>query len=116
MPTYVTLIKWTDQGVRNAKDTVRRAREFRADLERRGGKVVEPFIAKLGLKSVKTYLDPKSAAGQAFKVQGLPTSILVDRDGKVLGRVEGAADWNSPEILGVLETFLNGSQVIKASH
>jgi uncharacterized protein with GYD domain len=40
MATYVTLIKWTDQGVRNAKDTVRRAREFRADLERRGGKLV----------------------------------------------------------------------------
>ena len=24
MPTYITLINWTDQGVRNAKDTVQR--------------------------------------------------------------------------------------------
>jgi uncharacterized protein with GYD domain len=33
MPTYVTLIKWTDQGVRNAKDSVQRAGAFRSDLE-----------------------------------------------------------------------------------
>jgi uncharacterized protein with GYD domain len=43
MPTYVSLFKWTDQGVRNAKDTVKRAREFRADLERRGGKLLSIY-------------------------------------------------------------------------
>ena len=65
--------------------------------EDRGGvKTVEPFIEKLGLKSVKIYIDPKSAVGQAFEVRGLPTSLLIDREGKVLGRVEGAADWDSP--------------------
>src|SRR6266404_1122294 len=36
--------------------------------DRGGSKVVEPFINKLGLKSSKTYLDPKSDAGRAFKV------------------------------------------------
>lgn len=39
MPSYIVLIKWTDQGVKNAKDTVQRARQFRSDLEGRGGKV-----------------------------------------------------------------------------
>lgn len=39
MPTYVTLIKWTDQGVKNARDTVQRARHFRSDVERHGGKL-----------------------------------------------------------------------------
>lgn len=43
MPTYVTLIKWTDQGVRNTKDTVQRARAFRGDVERRGGKLVSIY-------------------------------------------------------------------------
>ena len=43
MPTYVSLIKWTDQGVRNSKDTVQRAQAFRADLERRGGKLVSIY-------------------------------------------------------------------------
>ncbi len=39
MPTYVTLVKWTEQGAKNARDTVKRARELRSDIERRGGKL-----------------------------------------------------------------------------
>jgi thiol-disulfide isomerase/thioredoxin len=83
--------------------------------DRGGSKTVEPFINKLGLKSFKTYLDPKSDAGRAFKVAGLPTSFLIDREGRVLGRVEGAAEWDSPKLLGVLKSVLRGDEVIKAS-
>jgi len=83
--------------------------------DRGGGKAVEPLAAKLELKSVKIYLDPKSAVGQAFKVQGLPTSLLIDREGRVLGRVHGAAEWDSPKILAVLRSFLDGDGVVKAS-
>ncbi len=83
--------------------------------DRGGNKVVEPFIDKLGLKSVKTFIDPKSAVGHAFEVRGLPTSFLIGRNGKVLGRVEGAAEWDSPKILGVLEPLLSGDGVVKAS-
>jgi hypothetical protein len=45
----------------------------------------------------------------------LPTSFLIDREGKVLGRVEGGAEWDSPKILGVLEPLLSGDGVVKAS-
>jgi thiol-disulfide isomerase/thioredoxin len=83
--------------------------------DRGGNKTVEPFIAKLGLKSVKIYIDPKSEVGHAFGARGLPTSFLIDREGKVLGRVEGAAEWDSPKILGVLEPLLSGDGVVKAS-
>jgi thiol-disulfide isomerase/thioredoxin len=62
--------------------------------DRGGDKVVAPFFAKLGLARLKTYLDPQSTVGHAFEVRGLPTSILVDRDGNELGRVEGALDWD----------------------
>jgi thiol-disulfide isomerase/thioredoxin len=83
--------------------------------DRGGNKAVEPFIAKLGLKSVKIYIDPKSEVGHAFGARGLPTSFLIDRGGKVLGHVEGAAEWDSPKILGVLEPLLSGDGVVKAS-
>ena len=83
--------------------------------EDRGSKTVEPFIGKLGLKSVKIYLDPKSAMERAFKVQGPPTSFLIDREGRVLGRVEGAAEWDKPKLLGILKSFLGDEEIIKAS-
>ncbi len=40
MPTYVVLYKFTDQGLKNIKDTVKRAREVRAENEKRGFKVI----------------------------------------------------------------------------
>jgi thiol-disulfide isomerase/thioredoxin len=83
--------------------------------DRGGSKTVEPFIDKLGLRSVKVYLDPKSAIERAFKVQGLPTSFLIDRKGRVLGRVEGAAEWDAPKLLEVLKSFLGGDDIIKAA-
>ena len=83
--------------------------------DRGGSKIVRPFIEKLGLKSLKFYLDPKSGAEQALKVQGLPTSFVIDRKGNLLGRVEGAAEWDSPKLLKTLKSFLQGNGTIKAS-
>jgi thiol-disulfide isomerase/thioredoxin len=74
--------------------------------DRGGKKIVEPFLDKLGLKKVKIYLDPKSDIGHAFDVRGLPTSIVIGPDGKVLGKVEGAAEWDSVEMYGVLKPLL----------
>ncbi|MCK9518022.1 MAG: GYD domain-containing protein [Dehalococcoidia bacterium] len=39
MPTYVVLYRFTEQGLKNSKDTVRRAKETRANNEQRGFKV-----------------------------------------------------------------------------
>ncbi|MGB7631693.1 MAG: GYD domain-containing protein [Candidatus Deferrimicrobium sp.] len=41
MPTYVGLVKLTDQGIRNVKDTTKRAKSFREMSEKAGVKVRE---------------------------------------------------------------------------
>jgi thiol-disulfide isomerase/thioredoxin len=74
--------------------------------DRGGAKTVEPFVARLGLDKVRIYLDPKSTASHAFQVRGLPTSILIDGDGRVLGKVEGGADWDSDKLRAVVKKFL----------
>ena len=40
MPTYVNLIRFTDQGVRSYKDTVRRAEDYWTSIERAGGRLL----------------------------------------------------------------------------
>ena len=40
MPAYVVLSKFTDQGARNAKDTVKRAQAARELIESGGGRVI----------------------------------------------------------------------------
>lgn len=74
--------------------------------DRGGAKLVEPFVAEHGLGKLNIYLDPKSAVGHAFGVRGLPTTILIDAKGEVLGRVEGAAEWDSPKMLEVVKPLL----------
>jgi thiol-disulfide isomerase/thioredoxin len=77
--------------------------------DRGGEKAVTPFLAKLGLDKVKIYLDPKSEVGKAFGVRGLPTSVVLDAEGREVGRVEGAAEWDSGEMLAVLEPLVKNA-------
>jgi uncharacterized protein with GYD domain len=38
MPNYIVLVNWTDQGIKNVKDTVKRAKSFGSALEKAGCK------------------------------------------------------------------------------
>jgi thiol-disulfide isomerase/thioredoxin len=74
--------------------------------DRGGAKLVEPFLQKLDLKALTTYLDPKGGVGQAFGARGLPTSVLIDREGRMVGRLEGAAEWDSPAMTALLRKYI----------
>ena len=39
MPTFVSLVNWTEQGVKNFRDTLRRAEDYRGLVEKSGGQV-----------------------------------------------------------------------------
>ncbi len=65
MPTYIALIKWTDQGVRDSKSTVQRAQAFRGDLERRGGKLVSIYWTQGNYDIVATIDAPDDQTAMA---------------------------------------------------
>jgi thiol-disulfide isomerase/thioredoxin len=71
-----------------------------------GASVVQPFVAKHDLDKLKIYLDPKGTIVHAVEARGLPTSLLIDADGKLLGRVEGGADWDSDAMRAALAKLL----------
>jgi uncharacterized protein with GYD domain len=45
MPSYLSLINFTDQGIRDVKDSMHRAGEFRAAVEAAGGSVQNVYWA-----------------------------------------------------------------------
>jgi uncharacterized protein with GYD domain len=47
MPQYIILFNFTDQGIRNVKDTIKRAEAFKTAAEKVGGKVIS-FSYTLG--------------------------------------------------------------------
>ena len=40
MSKYTILIDWTEQGIRNVKDTIKRAKSFEGAVEKAGGKLL----------------------------------------------------------------------------
>jgi uncharacterized protein with GYD domain len=43
MPTFISLFGWTDQGIRNVKDTAKRADNFKAAVKKAGGTVRDVY-------------------------------------------------------------------------
>ena len=74
--------------------------------DRRGGEVVDPFLARLKLADLAVYLDTRNSALQTFGLVGLPTSILIDRDGRMVWRVEGGVDWTGADAAAKLAPYL----------
>lgn len=65
-------------------------------------KTVADFIAKQGY-TFPVYLDGNGALGQIFAAQGIPTTYIVDKTGKVIGGAVGAREYDDPEIISILK-------------
>lgn len=61
--------------------------------DRGGAEVVRRFYAANGIDALPVLLDPRGEAGRAWGARGLPTTLIIDRQGRERGRVEGAIDW-----------------------
>ncbi|MBI1208228.1 MAG: redoxin family protein [Azospirillum sp.] len=75
-------------------------------LDRGGAAVVEPFFKKAGIKALTMYFDPSSQAMTSFRLRGLPTSLVIDRDGNQVGRLEGDADWDSGDAQRLIRYYI----------
>lgn len=71
-------------------------------LDRQGEKVVRPFFEKLALSRLGFHLDPSNATSRTLAAPGLPLSVLLDRDGREMGRVLGAAAWDAPQFEAII--------------
>lgn len=68
-------------------------------IDRGGSPAAEAFFSRIGVRSLKTYVDKTGAAMRSLSVVGLPTTLLIDVHGREVGRLTGPAVWDSPEII-----------------
>ena len=69
MPTYVCLIEFTDQGIRNIKDTVKRGDAAIAEAEKMGMKIVEEFWTMGAYDAVVVFEAPNDETMSAFMLK-----------------------------------------------
>jgi len=67
---------------------------------------VAPFYKDQNLLSLRIYYDKGRKAMSVLGVTLLPTSILVDPAGRELGRIEGDADWDTPEGIALMQAAI----------
>jgi thiol-disulfide isomerase/thioredoxin len=75
--------------------------------DRKGLDQVQPFFDKIGIKHLEIYLDPTLKSQRAFRVIGLPTTVLIDREGMIVGRLAGPAEWNNQDAKALIRHYLN---------
>jgi len=69
MPIYVSLVKWTGQGLKNYRDTIDRARDYSALVEHLGGRTRELLWATGEYDIVTVAEFPDDETGMAAMLQ-----------------------------------------------
>jgi uncharacterized protein with GYD domain len=73
MPTYVSLIHWTEQGIKNYKDTTSRAADFSKLVESLGGRVHELLwtVGEYDIVAVSEFPDDETGTAALLQVGSL---------------------------------------------
>lgn len=72
------------------------------DTDAKGLALVETFYTQVGIRHLRIFQDPTWTAGFKLGTVGVPTTLLIDRQGRELGRLTGTAEWDSGEALALV--------------
>lgn len=76
-------------------------------IDRGGMDVVRKFFTEIGIRNLIMYLDTSGKASRELGVVGLPTTLLVDRQGREIGRLIGPAEWDAPEMVDFIKCVVS---------
>ena len=79
------------------------------NIDAGGAADAAPYAKDLKIGNLDLYLDPRGDTSRAMGVKVLPTTVVYDRTGQEVGRLEGGAEWDSPEALALLRWFINNT-------
>lgn len=72
-------------------------------LDRAGADASLKYLNEVGAKNLKLYADPTGKQGFALKIPGMPTTLLIDKEGREVGRLTGPAEWDSADAKALIE-------------
>ncbi|GMR08428.1 MAG: TlpA disulfide reductase family protein [Gammaproteobacteria bacterium] len=68
--------------------------------------LLKEFYDEMGLKSLKLFYDASRKAAVDLQIIGLPTTYLLDRQGRAIGITVGPATWDNEEIVSLIQDQL----------
>jgi len=68
---------------------------------------MQRFFADINVDNLPLHTDARQSLARSLGVLGLPVTIILDRDGNEIGRLQGDADWSSDSAKAILIALIN---------
>ncbi len=75
-------------------------------IDRGGQTVVKSFFDEINVDALAIYVDATAEAGTKLGIIGVPTTLVLDRDGREVARYTGPAEWDRPEVIETIQRYL----------
>ncbi len=75
-------------------------------LDRAGVAAVRRFYREVGVENLGIFVDPAGGTPHALGIPGVPTTLLIDREGREVARKMGEAEWDGPEMVGLIRRLI----------
>ncbi|MDB2680321.1 TlpA family protein disulfide reductase [Candidatus Pelagibacter bacterium] len=78
---------------------------FAINISQESKKKAYNFFEDLNIENLEPYFDAPITLAKTFSLRGVPTSILIDKDGKEFARIMGSIDFNDKIFINWLKTY-----------
>mgnify|MGYP001407595069 FL=1 len=78
---------------------------FAINIGKENFEKVNKFFIDLNIKNFETYFDPPTTLAKIFSLRGVPTSILINKEGKEFARVIGSIDFEDKNFVNWIKQF-----------
>ena len=78
---------------------------FAINVSQESKKKVDSFFEDLNIENFDPYFDAPTTLAKTFSLRGVPTSILIDKDGKEFARIMGSIDFNDKIFINWLKNY-----------
>lgn len=75
-------------------------------IDRGGREKPKKFLEEINIQHLKLYHDPTARINLSLNAFGMPTTILINKDGKEIGRLAGPAKWDSEDAMRLIKAAI----------
>lgn len=68
---------------------------------------ITAFFDEIGVDNLPLHRDPKQQLAREMGIFGLPITVILNRDGQEIARLQGDAHWNSDSAKAILRTLID---------
>ncbi len=67
---------------------------------------IKAFFAEIAVTNLPLHADPQQSLTRDMGVLGLPVTVILDREGMEIARLQGDANWNSESAVAILRALI----------